>query len=130
MIANHTPSVESIIKDYIENKEKSMLYGKKRLDAEKEYNKLLTKYNGEAKHYSLDQADSIYKAYLEMTANSEESTRAQARFSEAEDKLKEVGKILFEATITAEILLNGSNGQHAATRSVRVDYHNGHVVVS
>jgi hypothetical protein len=123
-------SVENIIKDYLENKEKSALYGKKRLDSEKEYNKLLTKYNGEAKHYSLDQADKIYKAYLEMLANGEESSLAQARFAEAEEKLREVGRILFEATITAEISIGPAGGELPTRRSVRVDYHNGQVVVS
>ena len=117
-------SVENIIKDYLEHKERSIFYGKKRLDAEKEYNKLLTTYNGEAKHYSLDQADRIYKAYLSMSDNAEQSAQAQEKFIEAEEKLKEVGRILFEATITAEI------GESPAIRSVRVDYHNGQVVVS
>ncbi|MEO5564091.1 MAG: hypothetical protein ABIR18_11665 [Chitinophagaceae bacterium] len=130
MMANHSNSIESIIKDYLEHKEKSAVHGKKRLDAEKEYNKLLTKYNGEAKHYSLDQADSIYKAYLEMIANGEKSSLAQAKFTEAEEKLREVGKILFEATISAEIVLGPTNGEMPSTRSVRVDYHNGNVVVS
>jgi hypothetical protein len=127
---NHFPGLESIIKEYIEHKEKSSFYGRKRLDSEKEYNKLLTKYDGEAKHYSLDQADSIYKAYLEMIANGEESSLAQAKFAEAEEKLREIGQILFEATINAEILLGPSNGEMPVKRAVTVQYHNGQVVVS
>lgn len=46
-------SVENIIKEYLEHKDRSIQFGKKRMDAEKEYNKLLTKYNGESKNYSL-----------------------------------------------------------------------------
>jgi hypothetical protein len=123
-------SVENIIKDYLEQKEKSSFHGKKRLDAEKEYNKLLTKYDGEAKHYSLEQANNIYKAYQEMIANGEQSAIAQAKFAEAEEKLREVGKILFEATISAEIVWGPANGDMSTKRLVRVDYHNGNVVVS
>lgn len=123
-------TIESLIRDYIEQKEKSMFYGKKRLDAEKEYNRLLTNYDGEAKHYSLEQADKIYKAYLEMIANGEESSQASARFEEAAEKLREVGQILFEATINAQIVMKPVNGDAAATRSVRVTYNNGQVIVS
>jgi hypothetical protein len=129
MISN-SASVENLIKEYIEYKEKSSLYGRKRLDSEKEYNKLLTRYNGEAKHYSLDQADKIYRAYLEMVAHGEESSLAQARFTEAEEKLREIGRILFEATITAEIDMGPGSGESPVTRRVRIDYHNGQVVVS
>jgi len=130
MIASAVSGIESMIKDYIEHKERSMIYGKKRLDSEKEYNKLLTKYNGEAKHYSLEQADSIYKAYLEMIANGEESELAKARFAEAEEKLNKVGQILFEATINAEIMINPNNGEGPSVRPVTVKYYNGQVSVS
>ena len=130
MFANSVSELEIMIKDYIEHKERSMVYGKKRLDSEKEYNKLLTHYNGEAKHYSLEQASNIYKAYLEMVANGEESALAQARFAEAEEKLRHVGEILFEATINAEITINSVNGGSPSTRPVTVKYVNGQVVVS
>src|SRR5688572_27067779 len=130
MINSPSSQVATIIRDYIEYKEKSILYGKRKLDSEKEYNRLLTKYNGEAKHYSLEQADNIYTAYLEMIANGEESTLAQTRFTEAEDKLREVGRILFEATINAEILLKPLNGDSPSTRAVTVAYNNGQVIVS
>jgi regulator of protease activity HflC (stomatin/prohibitin superfamily) len=123
-------TIEQLIRDYIEQKERSMYYGKKRLDAEKEYNKLLTHYDGEAKHYTLEQADKIYKAYLEMIANGEESSKAHALFEEIAEKLREVGQILFEATINAQILLKPVNGEAASTKSVRVTYVNGQVVVS
>ena len=76
-----TSSLESIIKDYLEQKQRSINFGKKRLESEKEYNRLLTKYDGEAKHYSLDHADKIYKAYHEMIANGDEASSAQELFS-------------------------------------------------
>ena len=122
-------SVENIIKDYIEHRERSRFYGRKKMDAEKEYNKLLAKFNGEENHYSLDQANTIYKAYQDMIINGEQSTIAQSKFAEAEEKLIEVGRILFEATINAEIEVESMRGE--ATRvAVRVDYRNGNVVVS
>lgn len=124
------PTIENIIREYLESKEKSIVYGKKRLDSEKEYNRLLTKYDGEAKHYSLDQADLIYKTYREMIANGQESELAQARFTEAEEKLREVGQILFEATINARISMPLSNGEISESRSVTVSYNNGQPVVS
>ncbi|MEO8405155.1 MAG: hypothetical protein ABI480_11180 [Chitinophagaceae bacterium] len=130
MFATSVTEIETMIKNYIEHKEKSMVYGKKRLDAEKEYNKLLTKYDGEAKHYSLEQANNIYKAYLEMIANGEESELAKSKFAEAEEKLREVGQILFEATINAEIAINPINGDSPSTRPVTVKYYNGQVIVS
>lgn len=123
-------TIEQLIRDYIEQKEKSMFYGKKRLDAEKEYNRLLTNYDGEAKHYSLEQADKIYKAYSDMIAHGEESSQARVRFDEAAEKLREVGQILFEATINAVISMKPINGDAATTRSVKVTYNNGQVVVN
>src|SRR5688572_33398997 len=94
-----TASVETIIKDYIEHRERSQFHGRKKLDAEKEYNKLLAKFNGHDNHFNLEQADTIYKAYQEMITNGELSTVAHAKFAAAEEKLIEVGRILFEATI-------------------------------
>jgi hypothetical protein len=123
-------TIEQLIRDYIEQKEKSMFYGKKRLDAEKEYNKLLTNYDGEAKHYSLEQADKIYKAYLEMISYGEESSQARLCFDQAEEKLRDVGQILFDATVNAVISMKPLNGDSATTRSVRVTYINGQVVVN
>ena len=124
------PTIENIIREYLESKEKSIVYGKKRLDSEKEYNRLLTKYDGEAKHYSLDQADLIYRTYREMIAHGQESELAQARFTEAEEKLREVGQILFEATINARISMPLSNGEIPESRSVTVSYNNGQPIVS
>lgn len=123
-------SVENIIKEYLEHKDRSIQFGKKRMDAEKEYNKLLTKYNGESKNYSLQQADSIYKAYMDMISFGQESAKAEKIFLEAEHKLREVGEILFEASITAEIPVTPPiNGQAPATRQVTVAYENGLVIV-
>ncbi len=125
------PTIENIIKDYIEHRDKSLYYGKKRIDAEKEYNKLLTKYDGEEKHYSLENANNIYKAYCDMIAFGEESVSAQNRFLESEEKLKEIGQILFEATITADIAMTPAiNGGMPGTRTVRVTYNHGQVMVS
>jgi hypothetical protein len=122
-------SVETIIKEYIEQREKSQFYGKKKLDSEKEYNKLLAKFNGQENNYSLDQANTIYQAYQDMIINGEQSTIAQARFVEAQEKLIEVGRILFEATIDAEIEVSSMRGE-ATRQAVRVDYRNGGVIVS
>jgi hypothetical protein len=122
-------SVENIIREYIEHRERSKFYGRKKLDAEKEYNKLLAKFNGEENHYNLDQANTIYKAYQDMIINGEQSTIAQAKFVEAEEKLVEVGRILFEATINAEIEVDSMRGE-PTRMAVRVDYRNGNVIVS
>lgn len=122
-------SVENIIRDYIEHRERSQFYGRKKMDAEKEYNKLLAKFNGEENHYSLDQANTIYRAYQDMVINGEQSTIAQSRFAEAEEKLIEVGRILFEATINAEIEVESMRGEPTRI-AVRIDYRNGNVVVS
>ena len=122
-------TVENIIRDYIEHRERSQFYGRKKMDAEKEYNKLLAKFNGEENHYSLDQANTIFKAYQDMIINGEQSTIAQSKFVEAEEKLVEVGRILFEATINAEIEIDSMRGEPTRI-AVRVDYRNGNVIVS
>jgi hypothetical protein len=129
---NTTPvlTIETIIKEYLEHKERSFVYGKKRVDAEKEYNKLLTKYNGESKTYSLEQANRIYKAYHDMIAYGDEATIAHARFMEAEERLREAGHILFEASITAEIPITPVNGEAPGIREVTVAFDNGSVIVS
>jgi hypothetical protein len=129
MIADANSEIEKIIKDYIELREISRLYGKKRNDMEKEYNKLLTIYNGEGKNYNLDQADKIYKVYCEMISCEEQLKIAGDSFNEAENKLKEIGRILYEATIHAEISLPAINGTGPHTRSVMVSYNNGEVYI-
>jgi hypothetical protein len=122
-------SIESIIRDYIEHREQSLLYGKKRMDAEKEYNKLLAKYGGENRHYSLDHANDIYKAYIDMITFGEASRQADSLFIETEEKLKEIGRILFEPTISADITIS-SPGQAPRLSSVTVIYNNGQVMVN
>ena len=129
MIANPNSEVGKTIRDYIELREMSRLYDKKRKDLEKEYNKLLTNYNGESKNYNLDQADKIYTTYCEMISYGEKSKTASESFNEAELKLKEIGQILYEATIHAEISMPAINGTEAHTRAVMVTYNNGEVVV-
>ena len=127
MIADSNSEIEKTIKDYIELQEISRLYGKKRNDLEKEYNKLLTVHNGEGKNYSLEQADKIYKVYCEMITCEEQLKIASDSFNEAEDKLKEIGRVLFEATIHAEISLPAINGTGLHIKSVMVTYNNGEV---
>jgi len=129
MITEANSEIEKTIKDYIELQEISRLYAKKRNDLEKEYNKLLTIHNGEGKNYSLDQADKIYKVYCEMISCEKQLKIASDSFSEAENKLKEIGRILYEATIHAEISLPAINGNAPNTRSVMVSYDNGEVYI-
>jgi hypothetical protein len=129
MIVNYNSEIEKTIKDYIELEEVSRLYAKKRNDLEKEYNKLLTNSNGEEKNYNLDQADKIYKTYCEMIACEEQSKIASDSFNEAENKLKEIGRILYEATIHAEISLPAINGGGPRIKSVMVSYNDGQVFI-
>jgi hypothetical protein len=129
MIATPHSEIEKTIKDYIELQEMSRLYAKKRNDLEKEYNKLLTDHNGEAKNYNLEQADKIYRVYGEMISCEEQSKIAGDSFYEAENKLKEIGRILYDATIHAEISLPAINGTAPRTRLVMVSYNNGQVFI-
>ena len=129
MIINSHSEIEKTIKDYIELQEMSRMYAKKRNDLEKEYNKLLTVHNGEAKNFNLDQADKIYKVYCEMISCEEQSKIASDSFYEAENKLKEIGRILYEATIHAEITVPAINGAESQTRSVMVSYNNDQVYI-
>ena len=123
------PAIEHLIAEYIVNKENTFHFGRKKLDAEKEYNRLLTKYNGESKNYSLDQANKIYTSYLEMLAYTEQSKAAEEKFMEAEEKLRQVGQILFEASISAEIAIPANSVEGPRTREVTVTYANGQVIV-
>ena len=127
MIENSNSEIGKIITDYIELTEMSRIYAKKRNDLEKEYNRLLTEYSGEAKNYSLEQADRIYKVYSEMRSYEAKSKIATESVYQAEGKLKEIGQILYESTIHAEISLPAMNGTAAHTRSVRITYNNGQV---
>ena len=123
------PGVEKIIRDYLELKEMSRTYEKKRYDLEREYNKLLTVYHGSAKNYTLAQADKIYNTWSEMNAYEEKAKIADDSFREAENKLKGVGKILYESAIHAEISFPASNGMGEQTRAVTVTFNEGQVDV-
>ena len=87
--------VEKIIQDYIEQKQKSQYYHKRKNDAEKEYNKLLVSCGGEEKNFSLEEANKIYRAFKEMQVNEEHLKNAEDKFNEADENLKELGHILF-----------------------------------
>lgn len=125
-----TSNIESIIRNYIESKDRSISLARKKNDLEKEYNKLLTVHSGEEKNYTLEHADKIYQVYQEMILSSEEATIAEGRFTDAEEKLNELGAILFEATINAEISLPEKNGNSIVKKPVRVSWYNGQAVVS
>ena len=121
--------VEKIIQDYIEQKQKSHYYHKKKSDAEKEYNKLLVNCGGEYKHFSLEDANKIYRAFKEMQVNEEHLKIAEDKFNAADEKLKELGSILFHATITADILIPPVNGEGAISKQVTVSFPNGQALV-
>jgi len=129
MIDNNVSEVAGIIRDYMEYRQKFLDYRKKKSDAEKEYNKLLVTSGGEEKNFTLDQADKIYTAYCEMLTNEEQSKTAEAKFSEADKKLKELGRVLFYATITAAIPIPSVNGSTWNTKQVTVTFPNGEALV-
>src|SRR5439155_26810571 len=105
----------------------SLQYARKQNDLEKEYNKLMTEYHLEAKNYSLEQADKIYKVYKEMLDYKDRSKIATESLYQAEEKLKEIGQILYESSIHAQITLPAMNGTPAQTKSVTVRFDNGQV---
>ena len=122
-------NIEKTITDYVVLQEMFRLYSKKRSDFEKEYNKLLTNYNDGEKNYTLEQADNIYKVYSEMMSCEEQAKIANDNFNEAENELKKIGEILYEATISAEISLPAINGTPARTKAIIVAFNNGGVTV-
>jgi len=122
--------VEKLIVDYIEQHQKSLYHHKKKTDAEKEYNKLLTISGGEDKRFSLNEADKIYKAYQEILTNEEQYKLAETRFEESYAKLKELGRVLFHASITADITIPPVNGGLPTTKQVIVTFPNGEVLVA
>jgi len=129
MIPNPGSEIEKMIIDYIEQRQKHLHHHKKKTDAEKEYNKLLATCGGEEKKFSLEQADKIYTAYREISINEEQSKLAESRFNETYAKLKELGRILFHASITADIITLPVNGEAAASKKVTVTFPNGEVLV-
>ena len=129
MIMNAVSEVEKIIQDYIEQKQKSHYYHKKKNDAEKEYNKLLVSCGGEVKNFSLEEANKIYRAFKEMQVNEEHLKNAEDKFNEANEKLKELGSILFHASITADISMPPINGEDIISKQVTVSFPNGQALV-
>ena len=129
MIINTVSEVEKIIQDYIEQKQKSHYYHKRKSDAEKEYNKLLVSYGGEEKNFSLEEANKIYQAFKEMQINEELLKNAEDKFNEADEKLKELGSILFHASITAHINIPPINGEGIVSKQVTVSFPNGQALV-
>ena len=129
MIINAVSEVEKIIQDYIEQKQKSYYYHKRKNDAEKEYNKLLVSCGGEEKNFSLEEANKIYRAFKEMQINEEHLKNAEDKFNEADEKLKELGSILFHASITANIMIPPINGEGIVSKQVTVSFPNGQALV-
>jgi len=129
MIVNSVSEVEKIIQDYIEQKQKSHYYHKRKNDAEKEYNKLLVSCGGEEKNFSLEEASKIYQAFKEMQVNEELLKNTEDKFNEADEKLKELGTILFHATITADIMIPPLNGEGVISKQVTVSFPNGQALV-
>jgi hypothetical protein len=126
---NTLSEVEKIISDYIEQKQKSHYYHKKKNDAEKEYNKLLVNFGGESKNFSLEEENKIYQAFREIQINDEELKTAEDKFNDADEKLKELGHILFHATITARIMMPPVNGENVTSKQVTVSFPNGQALV-
>ena len=129
MIMNTVSEVEKIIQDYIEQKQKSLQYHKRKNDAEKEYNKLLVSCGGEEKNFSLEEANKIYRAFKEMQVNEELLKNAEDKFNEADEKLKELGSILFHASVTAEIKIPPVNGEGFISKQITVSFPNGQALV-
>lgn len=131
---NTTPingsEVEKLIVDYIEQHQKSLYHHKKKTDAEKEYNKLLTISGGEEKRFSLDEADKIYKAHQQILINEELYKLAESKYEESYAKLKDLGRVLFHASITADITIPPVNGGLPTTKQVTVTFPNGEVLVA
>jgi hypothetical protein len=126
---NTGSEVEKIISDYIEQKQKSQYYHRKKSDAEKEYNKLLVNFGGEAKNFSLEEANKIYHAFREIQINEEKLKSAEDKFNDADEKLKELGHILFHATITADIKIPPVNGEAGVSKQITVSFPNGQALV-
>lgn len=129
MMMNANFEIEKIIQEFIEQQKSAIYYYKKKTDAEKEYNKLLVSSGGETKNFSLEEANKIYKAFKEIEVNEEYLKAAESKFNEADEKMKELGRILFNATITAEIMLPSANGVQVIPKQVTISFPNGQVLV-
>lgn len=126
---NTGSEVEKIIRDYIEQQRKSQYYHRKKNDAEKEYNKLLVNFGGEAKNFSLEEANKIYQAFREIQINEEQLKSAEDKFNDADEKLRELGHILFHATITANLMIPPVNGEEVVSKQITVSFPNGQALV-
>ena len=129
MNINSVSEVEKIIQEYIEQKQRSLYYHKMKNDAEKEYNKLLVTCGGESKNFSLEEANKIYNAFKEMQINAEYLKIAEDKFNDADERLKELGSILFHASITANILIPPVNGEGVISKQITVSFPNGQALV-
>ena len=128
-ITTNATEVEKLIVEYIEQQQRSLYHHKKKTDAEKEYNKLLAISGGEEKNFSLQEANNIYKAYQEMIINEEQSKLAESKFNESYENLKELGRVLFYANITADVVIPPVNGGLSISKQVRVSFPNGEVFI-
>ncbi|HMU46290.1 MAG TPA: hypothetical protein PKC72_07985 [Chitinophagaceae bacterium] len=122
-------SVAEMIREYLDYRQKSQYYHKKKNDAEKEYNKLLVTTNGEVENITLEKAEKIYELYAEMIFNQEESRMTDIKFREADEKLKEVGRILFHTSVIADIEMPPLNGESRHAKQVTLSFPNGEVLV-
>ena len=129
MITQKGSEVEKMIQDYVEQQQRSHYYHKKKNDAEKEYNKLLVSLGGEEKQFSIEEANRVYNAFREMEINEEKLKTAEDKFNAADEKLKELGRILFRATITADITVPPINGEAVMSKQVTVSFPNGQALV-
>jgi len=129
MLASNGSQVAQLIRDYLDYRQQSQFYHKKKNDAEKEYNKLLVTTQGEIESITLAQAEKIYSTYTEMVSNKEEAEMADRKFREADEKLKEIGQILFHLPVIADIEMPPLNGELRHSRQVTISFPNGEVLV-
>ena len=64
-----------------------------------------------------------------MQVNEELLRNAEDKFNEADEKLKELGGILFHASITADISIPPINGEAIVSKQVTVSFPNGQALV-
>jgi hypothetical protein len=64
-----------------------------------------------------------------MQVNEEFLKNAENKFNEADEKLKELGNILFHASITADIMIPPINGEGIVSKQVIVSFPNGQALV-
>ena len=64
-----------------------------------------------------------------MKVNEDLLRNAENKFNEADEKLKELGSILFHASITANIIIPPINGEGVVSKLVTVSFPNGQALV-